>query len=439
MPPLSRGKFALIAKAVERCYTSLVMKQERLWARDFILTIVSGFFAYMVLYSILTTMAVYATEKYGVSEGLAGFTASIAMAGSIAGRLFAGNYSDRIGRRRVAIAANLLNAVCCTLYFLPAGIGLLLVVRFLHGVMIGCIHNVMATVVIDFIPPSRRAEGIGLFGLNFILAIAIGPALGLLIVGRWSYEALWGLSIVFSLVGLFVLLAIRFRPLPFSEEQNPRDGDGRRGRRLDKGEGSLHGGILEKAVMPLAFMIIFLSACYSSATAFIETYTLALGIAWIASWFFAAYSITVLVARPILGRLIDRRGENFVMVPIIIVNASSFLALGLAGVVTGVAAPVLVVAAAALLGIGFGTILPMGSAIAVKYVQPRLFTKVVSTYFVFSDAGMGIGALLLGLIASRIGFSGMFLVEIAVALVALLVYWQLHGRNHRGSGANTER
>ena len=396
------------------------MKKERLWTRDFTLAVLSGVFASTIIYTLLTTMALYSMGRYGAGEGLAGFVASIAMVGGVMGRLFSGVYADRIGRRRVAVTASILGVVICALYFFPVGVVPFLAIRFFHGVMGSCVHNTMATAVIDFIPPARRAEGIGLYSLSYVIAMALGPWLAMFIVAHSSYTALWFVNIAFAIASMAFLLAVRFAPTAFTKEQEAK---------LRKKTGVA--GVLEKSAMPLALTILLLSLCYTAVGAFIETYAKQVGSAWVATVFFLIYSLFILVLRPMAGRLIDRHGENFVMVPSFIIYMACLAAMGLAGMLSAAYAAVLLIAAAVLMAFGYGLILPFGQAIAIKYAEPFSFSKITSTYFSFSEVGMGIGAFIFGLIAAGIGFSNMYFVAILFVLTGFFLYWLLHGRSHR--------
>ena len=398
----------------------MAMKQDKLWTRDFTLSILAGFFASMVTSVLMTTMALYAMSRFGAGEGLAGFASSIAMIGSIFGRLFAGRQSDRIGRRRLALTASALNIVMCALYFLPVGIRPILVIRLVHGAMSGCVHNTMATAVIDFIPPARRTEGLAIYTLNFTLALAVGPPLCMYLADRWPYTALFGANCCFAVVSLSVLAAIRFVPSAFTEEQIAQLSS-RRGIK----------NIFEKAALPLSFTIIPLSMCYASVSAFIETYANQLDMVWAASAFFTIYGLIIIVSRPLAGRLADRRGENYVMIPTMLINAAGIIALGMAGILSGGAAAALFISSSFMMALGFGTLLPIGQAVAVKRAEPQYFGRITASYWVFSDAGMGIGAFIFGLVASVSGLSGMFFIETAAAAAAIVVYWLLHGRYNR--------
>jgi MFS family permease len=64
------------------------------------------------------------------------------------------------------------------LYFPIDNINVLIIFRFVHGVVMGIAFAVMQTTVMDLIPDERRGEGISFYTLNFILGTAIGPFLG---------------------------------------------------------------------------------------------------------------------------------------------------------------------------------------------------------------------------------------------------------------------
>jgi MFS family permease len=398
------------------------VKPEKLWTRNFTLAFIAGFFTTMVVYSFITTMAVYSMDVYGASEGLAGLTASIAMIGGILGRIFTGKYMERAGRRRMALSMSILSAVTGLLYFLPGGNVLsILLIRLSQGFTGGGVHNVMMTTVIDFVPASRKAEGIAIYTLTFSIGTAVGPGLSLFIISQWSYEVFWIFNFGYAVAATLIILAIRFAPSAFTEEQMAQLRS-MRGLR----------GVFEKTTLPVAAIIVLLCVCFSGVASFVEKYTLDLGVAWIASLFFVVYAFGLIVARPVAGRFVDRRGENFVIIPTIVFFIISLVVMGLAGVLSVGLAPLLILVAAFVMAAGYGTFLPMGQAIAVKYAEPHRVGNAVSTYFIFADAGIGVGALILGSFASRIGFSNTFYVATVIVVAALILYWQLHGKHHRG-------
>jgi MFS family permease len=51
-----------------------------------------------------------------------------------------------------------------------------------------------------------------------------------------------------------------------------------------------------------------------------------------------------------------------------------------------------------------------------------------STYFAFSDIGMGTGPLLVGLLVPFTGYRGMYTVVAVIGAICLLLYYLLHGK-----------
>ena len=84
--------------------------------------------------------------------------------------------------------------------------------------------------------------------------------------------------------------------------------------------------------------------------------------------------------------------------------------------------------AAALIGLGFGAIQSSTQAISVKITPQHRMGLANSTYFVFSDIGMGIGPLAVGFIIPFTGYRGIYMLMAVFAVVCLLLYYLLHGK-----------
>ena len=82
-----------------------------------------------------------------------------------------------------------------------------------------------------------------------------------------------------------------------------------------------------------------------------------------------------------------------------------------------------IVVAGALVGAGFGTLLPAVQAVCVADALPARYGVVVSTFFIMLDLGTAIGSVVLGALEPVVGQRGMFGVSTFVVLFGLLVYW----------------
>jgi MFS family permease len=390
------------------------MDSQKLWTKDFVLTTLSGLFSAMVFYITMTTLAVYAAKTFvGISASVAGLTASIFVIGSVVGRIFAGRFIDIVGRRKLLLAATISFFLLSLMYLIPVNLATLFILRILHGVTFGIVHNTLATIVIGFIPAKRRGEGIGYFSLNFVIATALGPFIGLFLIRHFGYTALFAGCIISAFIALLFTFLIKIENPVLSNEQFAKI----------RKKISLH-DIFEKSVLPIALIIIIMSMCYTSVTTFIDSYTAEIGLASIASVFFIVYGAFILIVRPLAGKLLDKKGDNIVMIPTIAFFAASLFLLGFAN------NSILFIIAAILMALGYGNILNIGQAIAVKMIahHPHRIGTATSTYFVFSDIGMGLGPLLMGLVVTAQGFSAMFIIDGGIIAASILLYYGLHGR-----------
>lgn len=376
--------------------------------------LVSGvnFLLTLVFYLLIVLASGYAMREYGASPSEAGLVAGIFIVGALAGRLVVGQLVDVVSLRKVLLTGMAAFVVTTGLYFLADSVVILLAVRFAHGVALGIANTATGTAVAYIIPPDRRAEGIGYFSLSIVLAAAIGPFLGLWMVQRLGDDWIFGFALAVAIAAF--VAAIWLRP-----PKRPRaEGAGSRLRF------SL-GNLLETKAAPVATVILFGGLCYASVLAFITPYATELDLVGPASFFFLAYSVTVLCSRPITGRLLDRRGAGLVVYPCCLVLAAG-LAL-LASAQSGTA----LLLAGVLIGLGYGNLQSAIQALAIMVVEPHRMGLATSTFFIFLDAGLGFGPYLLGLLVAPLGYRNLYGGMVVLALLCMGVFYVAYGRRAR--------
>ncbi len=178
-----------------------------------------------------------------------------------------GRLSDRIGRKKV-LAITLLLAACVDVATAWSGsLGVLLVVRFIAGIVAGNVATASAYIA-DVTPLERRSKGMALIGIGFGLGFTFGPAIGAGI----SYAApdvpgAFGIGLPFMIsaalnIVAFLLAAVWLKePVQSQEERQSR-------RELFKGEGLSFGKLLERP--GVARLTRFLVG-YSVAVTILET------------------------------------------------------------------------------------------------------------------------------------------------------------------------
>ena len=223
---------------------------------------------------------------------------------------FTGAIADRIGRRRTLI-------ICSTAIFLMSfAYGMtttwppMLAIVFVHGLFWSGLLTAAGAYVTDLMPASRRAEGIGYYGISTILAVAIAPAVGL-----WVYQHGW-LWLCVSIGTLNLAMAIIATQLA----ESPRN-------IVAEGTPWLSHEVLEWRVTIVSLTLFLLSFGYGGVTSFVAIYSKELGVTP-PSLFFSVCAVAMVLTRPFSGTLADRIGPVKVLAPCLLLTSLGLCAAG---------------------------------------------------------------------------------------------------------------
>jgi MFS family permease len=127
-----------------------------------------------------------ASSAAGATEGNSAFLTTV-LFGGVLGSLYAllqfffaplwGRISDRVGRRRILMITTLGTSVAYVVWVFAGSFVLLVLSRFVGGVMGGNI-SVANAAVADVTTAETRAKGMGMLGAAFGLGFILGPSLG---------------------------------------------------------------------------------------------------------------------------------------------------------------------------------------------------------------------------------------------------------------------
>ncbi len=386
------------------------MEQSKLWTKEFIFNGLINFFIAVNFYLLMVITSDYAMQRFGSTPSEAGLAASIFIIGALAMRLFAGKLLVGLGYKKT-LALGVISGLGMTLlYFGVDNVFLLLMVRFWHGASFGITTTASATIVADILPRNRKGEGIAYFSLSQILATALGPFLGMFISQHGSY------NMMFTVCALASAISLLLMPFLTLEQKELTAGQ------MKEMRGLKLNNLIELPVIPIATICLIVFMCYSSIVSFLAVYAQKINLVEAASFFFVIYALVVLILRPIIGRLFDERGENIIMYPAFFIFALGMFLFSQSHIAYQL------LLAAVFVGIGFGAIQSSTMAIAVKITPTHRLGLANSTYFMFSDLGMGTGPLLVGFIIPFIGYRGMYSMVAVVLLACLVLYYFIHGR-----------
>lgn len=305
---------------------------------------------------------------------------------------FTGALADRVGRRRTLVACSLAIAAFAGAYALTSGYRVLLLLVPLHGVFWSGLLAASAAHTTDIIPESRRAEGIGYWGLSTIVAVAFAPGLGFFLLS-YGWAALCAACGALNLA----MAAIAWR---LREVQPPL------------GDGLPEGTFVEWPVLLTSVTLFLYSFGYGGLTSFVALYAEANGVAP-KSLYFSALALTIIATRPFSGPLADRVGHRRVFLPCLVLVAAGLGLLALGGT-----RPILL-ASAVVFGAGFGTAYPVYAALVMRRIGRWRRAAAFGSILAAFDTGIGTGSIVTGLLVERVGFAGAFAVAALLASLSL--------------------
>jgi len=355
---------------------------------------------------LLPSMPLY-VKQLGADKDLVGLVMGIFTLTSVVFRPLAGKIADTKGRKIIFYTGLAIIILSIFSYNFISSIIMLLALRLLHGAGWGTATTASSTMATDIIPKSRLGEGMSIFGLTIVLSLAIGPAIGLYIVDKWGFDILFFTSVLLASLGGFWAVFIRQHPIQYLD------------RNLNKPQNT---SLLEKNAFMPAIVIFFITLTYGSVVTFIALYASERGVNNIGT-FFTVYAITLLILRPPLGRLIDKKGFNTLIIPGIISVGLTMITLSFAKDTSSF------LLAAILFGIGIGAVQPSLQAISVYNVPPERRGAANATYMSGFDLGIGIGSILCGIIAKFFGYSMMYLLGVIPVLISIFFYLLLSKKN----------
>lgn len=97
----------------------------------------------------------------------------------------------KFGKKKCLYLGLLCSFLATLSYDMFTSVYSLIVARILHGIGFGLSTTFAAALVVDVIPAQRRGEGIGYFGLGSTVAMAVAPALGVMLLTDFSANMLF--------------------------------------------------------------------------------------------------------------------------------------------------------------------------------------------------------------------------------------------------------
>ncbi|MFX3673100.1 MAG: MFS transporter [Paenisporosarcina sp.] len=373
-----------------------------IWTKSFINIAVSNFFIFVVFYALLTLVPLYVLDLPGGTLSQAGLVTTIFLLSVILVRPFSGIILEKIGKKRMLVTSMLAFALSTFLYSLTEDITLLLILRFIHGISFSLATTVTMSIAADIVPPKRRGEGLGYFGMSMNLAVVVGPFIALTLQQLIPYHSIFilfgGIMIIGWLCSLFVKDAVEVIPPRAQKRLSWSD-------------------LFESRALAISSVGVFISFSYASIMSFISIYAHSIGLMQTASYFFLVFAAAMLISRPFTGRLFDTMGPNIVIIPSILIFALGLFVLSMTS------SAWMLLLAGVLIGLGYGTLLPCFQALAIQASPNHRSAYATATFFTLFDTGIAVGSFVLGIGAAYLGYARLYLV-LSGFVILIVFYYQ---------------
>jgi len=373
---------------------------ERLLTRPFLLCALANF-TQSLAFNLYLHLPGF-LHDLGAGEVQIGVVIATTSVASIAVRPPLGRAIDRYGRHPLILLAGVANVGICLLYLTIDSLGpWTYVVRTLHGLSEAVLFMGLFTVAADWVPASRRTEGLALYSASGMLPISFGGVLGDAILARASYDALFVASACFAAVSFLMTIPL---------EEVPRV------RQVDDPPRGIGHALMQRDLAPLWFMGTVFGLVLTGVFVFVKRFVMETEVATVGT-FFSAYTGAAITVRLVGGRLPDRVGPKRVLLPALATLVAGFLCLAAAQT----AAQVL--AAGVLCGLGHGFVYPVLSSLVVARASESGRGAAISIHTALPDVGGLLGAPLLGWLIEVRGFAVMFAAAGAMLALGSLIFF----------------
>lgn len=319
-----------------------------------------------------------------------------------------GSLADHIGRKRQLIVISLGFIGFSFAYGVVTYLPLLLAIGTIHGAMWSGLIAAASAIMSDYIPPSRRNQGLSWWGIASTGAVAIAPAVGL-----WVYHFGW-LTLCMELVAISVLMLIGSFFLQSSEP--PKNTVERK--LADAWDWRVTQAALSLTVVTFGYGGV---TSYSAIVA-VQRHIHPPAI------YLTVYAVSIVVYRVLFSHLGDRLGTKVILYPGLLMVPVAFAILAFATTRSQM------IFSAAIFGIGFGAAYPAFATFILENSDPdrraRTFGSIVWAF----DTGIGTGSLMIGALGERFSLQFAFAVAAVLSCFSIPIFiWTSRHLAQRGT------
>ena len=369
----------------------------KIFTRDFIFVFISQFtfsIAYHVLYP---TLPIY-LSRFGRTEVDIGVLIGALGVASLIFRPFIGRALLKTPEKTFMIGGTTLFVFSYVGYLFALPFWPLFIVRILHGMGLALFFTASFTFVSNISPDAHRGQTFSYYLLATNISLAISPSFGMFIINRFSFTFLFLTCLGLSLCSLFTTSKLGKRQVPPLEESFKQEGFW-----------------VSRKALPASILNFLFHLTWGALTAFFPLYAINHGVAN-PGFFFTVVAIILISGRASGGRIMDLYKRERVILPCLILCVISMVILAFSK-----SLPMFILVAV-IWGIGHAFLFPSLVAYAIDKMGSSRGPG-MGTFTGFSDLGISLGPVIMGIVIHFTNYFTMFLCLALVGVISLTYFY----------------
>ena len=375
---------------------------ERLWNRNFVKAMLGNFLLFFAFYLTMPLLPLYLKDVFLADKDTIGVVLSGFTVAALLVRPFSGFIVDNFPRKRMLLIFYFMFVLSCGGYLLAGSLLVFAMIRTMHGFTLGAATVANSTMAIDVLHTTRRAEGIGFYGLSNNMAMALGPSVALYVFHLYPNFYLFILSLISASLGFLIVSTIKNRQPKIEKRNEPLS--------------------LDRFFLIKGWRAGMSIACFAFAYGLLSTYLAiygkeVLGVTGGTGAYFMLLAIGLMASRLVGSRTL-RQGK-------VTRNASIGVVISLIGftLFASVHEMWAYYASALVIGLGNGHLFPAYQTMFINLAPHTQRGTANSTLLISWGLGIGLGILLGGVVSELIGYQVAFWVAVVMECVGVATFF----------------
>ena len=375
--------------------------EDKLWTKSYISLLLINFLLCFGFYMLPPTLPAY-VKQIGGSNFQASLVFGMFSSTSLVSRIIAGSIVESKGEK-VIMFIGMSIVILCSVAFIWMPVNGILLLRSLQGIGWGIATTAIATAVYKIVPDEKRGEGSGYYSLTIIMSLSITPMVAILIMNNFEFKFVLITSAILTLAGTFIVTAGLFDTTPMHTTANS-----------NKRHITFKNVIEKGAILPsILCFLLSIPLCGIMGYLILFGQELHIENIWV---YFIGYAVMILVTRPFMGKLLDKKGHAIIILPGIILMIFGLIVLSLTSSTTWL------VISSLLYGLGYGAVQPSLQTWAINRCPEDRKGAANGLFLSSIDLGYILGSIILGYIAEIDSYAFMYRFSTIFLVIFLIIY-----------------